>query len=72
MSETLRVLGDRIRQERKSQWTQEEFAAKSGIDRSYYGTIERGQQNISFLTLCKICAHLGCDVAKLTHDLPVD
>ncbi|MFA5190765.1 MAG: helix-turn-helix transcriptional regulator [Verrucomicrobiia bacterium] len=67
----LSVLGDRIRQRRKTRgWTQEEFADKAGIDRSYAGGIERGERNITFTVLCQLCAALDCDVAALTKGLP--
>jgi transcriptional regulator with XRE-family HTH domain len=52
-------------------WTQEEFAEKAGIDRSYAGGIERGERNVTFSILCQICAALHCDVASLTVGLPI-
>jgi transcriptional regulator with XRE-family HTH domain len=68
----LRVLGERVRQRRKTLgWTQEEFAEKAGIDRSYAGGIERGERNVTFSILCQICAALRCDVASLTTELPI-
>ncbi len=68
---TLRALGDRIREKRKSLgWTQEELADNAGIDRSYIGGVERGQRNVTFTILCRICSALGCDVAALTKDIP--
>lgn len=67
----LNALGDRIRQRRKTRgWTQEEFADKAGIDRSYAGGIERGERNITFTVLCQLCMALDCDVAALTKGLP--
>jgi transcriptional regulator with XRE-family HTH domain len=67
----LKELGKRIRQARKARgWTQEELAAKAHIDRSYAGGIERGERNVTFTTLCEICAALECDVAALTKGLP--
>lgn len=69
--QVLKILGQRIREKRKSlDWTQEDLAAEAGIDRSYVGGIERGRRNITFTKLCQICAALGCDVAALTSDLP--
>jgi len=67
----LKILGERIRDKRKScGWTQEEFANQAGIDRSYAGGIERGERNITFSILCQVCAALQCDVANLTKGLP--
>lgn len=67
----LEELGNRIREKRKAcGWTQEDLAAKAGIDRSYIGGVERGERNVTFTVLCEICAALGCDVATLTKGLP--
>lgn len=68
---TLKVLGRRIRDQRKTLgWTQEKLADEARLDRSYVGGIERGGRNITFTKLCQVCAALGCDVATLTRDLP--
>ena len=69
--DALKILGQRIRERRKSfGWTQEELADNAAIDRSYIGGVERGQRNITFSVLCQICTALGCDVAKITKHLP--
>jgi transcriptional regulator with XRE-family HTH domain len=68
---TLKTLGQRIRDRRKSlDWTQEELADKAEIDRSYIGGVERGERNLTFTVLCQICAALKCDVAELTKGIP--
>jgi len=67
----LKVLGQRIREMRKSKsLTQEDLAHESEIDRSYIGGVERGERNLSFDKLCQIAQALKCDVAALTKDLP--
>lgn len=67
----LDTLGQRIKERRKVLGlTQEELAARAEIDRSYIGGVERGERNVTFTTLCTICAALGCDVAALTLGLP--
>lgn len=67
----LKILGDRIRERRKSlDWTQEQLADNAGIDRSYIGGVERGQRNLTFTVLGQICGALGCDVATLTKGIP--
>jgi transcriptional regulator with XRE-family HTH domain len=38
---------------------QEAFAARAGLDRSYYGAIERGEFNITLDTISKVAAGLG-------------
>ncbi|MGD7052939.1 helix-turn-helix domain-containing protein [Sutcliffiella horikoshii] len=63
MSMFLQLVGSRIRDIRKGRgYTQEELADKIGIQNSYIGGIERGERNISLLTLEKIAN--GLDVAE--------
>ncbi|MBS5905143.1 MAG: helix-turn-helix transcriptional regulator [Acetobacteraceae bacterium] len=70
-TETLKTLGQRIRQKRKSlNWTQEYLADQAQIDRSYIGGVERGERNLTFTVLCQICTALSCDVAELTEGIP--
>jgi transcriptional regulator with XRE-family HTH domain len=70
-ADSLRILGERIREARKRrEWTQEDLAGESGLDRSYIGGVERGERNLSFAILAEICAALGCDIATLTRNLP--
>ena len=67
----LRNLGSRIRAQRKrTGLTQERLAFVAGVDRSYYGAVERGERNITFVVLCRICLVLQCDVASITAGLP--
>lgn len=44
---------------------QESFAAHAGLDRSYYGAIERGEFNVSLETMIEIASGLGVTVAEL-------
>lgn len=67
----LSELGGRIRAQRKRiGLTQEQLALVADVDRSYYGAIERGERNITFTVLCRLCTALRCDVALLTGGLP--
>lgn len=62
----LKALGQRIRGLRKERaLSQEEFADRAELDRSYIGQIERGERNLSFLNLYKIAAALEVSIAKL-------
>jgi transcriptional regulator with XRE-family HTH domain len=45
--------------------SQEELAHRSGIDRSYLGAIERGEQNCGLLHLAKIAAALDVTLVEL-------
>ncbi|QJE00479.1 helix-turn-helix transcriptional regulator [Massilia forsythiae] len=45
--------------------SQEELAHRSGIDRSYLGAIERGEQNSGLLHLVRIAEALGSTLGAL-------
>lgn len=53
----LEKIGNRIRFLRLNytNYSQDEFAAKLGLDRSYVSKVESGKQNITVETLIKIC-----------------
>jgi transcriptional regulator with XRE-family HTH domain len=64
------ALGRRIRQLReKKGWSQEDFAARSGLHRTFVGNIERGLKNTTILTLMMISKALGISVAELLRGL---
>ena len=70
-SKHLIELGNKIREERKKKGlSQERLAFDADVDRSYIGGIERGERNVSFLTLVKIAECLGCDISKFTKGIP--
>jgi len=59
----LKAIGARIRKLREAKGiSQEEAARLAGIDRSYYGRIERGLINVSAVFLLKIAQMLRCPV----------
>lgn len=67
----LHELGKRIRTQRKSIGiTQEELALLADMDRSYFGGVERGERNITFITLYRLCLALQCDITTLTIGTP--
>jgi transcriptional regulator with XRE-family HTH domain len=73
LKKSLKVLGERIRQARKTKGlSQEALALESNIDRSYIGGVERGQRNPSFKKLCLIAKTVGTDVGTLCRNLPVE
>ncbi len=62
----LAALGQQIRAVRRSRGlAQEEFAARAGLARSYYGGVERGERNVSALNLMRIAAALGVEAGEL-------
>jgi transcriptional regulator with XRE-family HTH domain len=46
-------------------YSQEAFAVHAGLDRSYYGAIERGEFNPTVDTIVKIAAGFGVRAAEL-------
>ncbi len=68
---SLITLGSRIRATRKSLGlTQEQLADEAGLDRSYMGGVERGERNISFLSLCRIAKALKVYISSLPDGIP--
>jgi transcriptional regulator with XRE-family HTH domain len=60
------ALGQQIRKVRRGRgFSQEDFAAEAGLDRSYYGSVERGERNVAALNLMRIAAALGVEVGEL-------
>jgi transcriptional regulator with XRE-family HTH domain len=60
------ALGRAIRAARREHgFAQEAFAGRAGIDRSYFGAIERGEFNVSLDTIVKIALGLDTSVEQL-------
>jgi len=59
-------IGEFIRRTRKVRGlSQELLAVDAGVDRSYMGGIERGEHNLTVMTLIRIAAALDCKVSVL-------
>jgi transcriptional regulator with XRE-family HTH domain len=66
----LRLLGERIREARKALGlSQEELALQADIDRSFMGQVERGQRNISVMTLLRMARVLEVNLGSLCEGL---
>lgn len=62
----LRALGDAIRAERKKfEVSQEDFAEMCDLHRTYIGQVERGEKNISFISILRIAEALGTKPSAL-------
>ncbi|HUT85928.1 MAG TPA: helix-turn-helix transcriptional regulator [Elusimicrobiales bacterium] len=56
----LKKIGKNIRVFRKQiNFSQEDLAFKASIDRSYVGSLERGEKNVSVLTLNRVAKALN-------------
>jgi transcriptional regulator with XRE-family HTH domain len=68
--ELLKALGQRIRELRSKQgYSQESFADHCGVHRTFMGTIERGESNLSFSNLVKVSQGLGITLSELLSGL---
>ena len=60
------VLADNVRTYRKSnRISQEELADRCNLHRTYVGSVERGERNVTLRTLETLAAALGVSVPKL-------
>ena len=63
-------LGNRIREQRqKIGLSQEKFALKIGMDRTYFASVEKGKRNISILNIKKIADGLDITLMELFKGL---
>lgn len=66
----LLIIGKNIRRLREETgFSQEGFAIHIDMGRSFYGRIERGEQNISILNLIKIAVALNVELTQLLPSL---
>jgi transcriptional regulator with XRE-family HTH domain len=66
----LRDLGFRIRERRQAlNWTQGDLASKCRLHRTFIGSVERGERNVSLLNLRLIAKVLRVSLAELLNGL---
>ena len=59
-------LGRAVRRLRQTQgYSQESFADKVGVHRTFMGAVERGEQNLSLDSIERIAVGLGVSVSRL-------
>ena len=59
-------LGERIRELREQRgMSQEGLGTKAKIHRTYIGSVERGEQNVSIINIERIARALGVSLAEL-------
>jgi len=64
----LRGLGREIRAMRVERGhTQQGFAAQAGLAWRYYGAVERGEHNITYVTLLRIAAALEVPAGEIVR-----
>jgi transcriptional regulator with XRE-family HTH domain len=66
----LRAFGVAVRRLRRERgWSQEEFADRAGVHRTYMGAIERGEQNLSLVSIGRVAAGLGISLSALMAEV---
>ncbi len=67
---TLVRLGKNLRAARTPKgWSQEELAHRCGVHRTYVGAVERGEYNVTILTLKKMAKALGMTMKDVVRGL---
>ena len=62
----LRKFGDKIKSLRLEKgWSQEELGNRAGLHRTYIGSIERYERNVSLLNVERIAKSLGVHIKDL-------
>ncbi len=62
----LKRFGSKVKKLRLERgWTQEELARRADLHRTYIGSIERHERNVSLVNLEKIANALGVDIKEL-------
>lgn len=62
----LKLLGDEVKRRRvASDLSQEDLASLSNLHRTYVGSIERGERNISLQNIVSIAVALKCKPSQL-------
>ena len=66
----LRALGQRLRELRQARgWTQDQLAEKCKLHRTFIGSVERGERNVSILNLRHIARVLRVSLNDLLANL---
>lgn len=67
------AFGQRIRTLRHAMgWSQEDLAERTGLDRTYISSVERGQRNISLNNIAALATALEVNFAELFEGLKPD
>lgn len=64
------VFGQRVRERRvQLGLSQEALAERSGLHRTYVGSLERGERNVALLNIVRLAAALDVDAGELLRGL---
>jgi transcriptional regulator with XRE-family HTH domain len=66
----LKKYGDNVRYHRKlSGFSQEELAERCGLHRTYIGSVERGERNITLINMIRIADALTIQLTELLQGI---
>ena len=69
----LQAFGAAVRKRRRELgWSQEEFADRCGLHRTYIGGIERGERNVSLKNIIVLAVALKLHPAELVRSIAVE
>ena len=51
--------------------SQEALAARAGLHRTYVGSVERGERNVSLMNILRLASALGCRGSDLLSNVEV-
>ena len=69
-TEYLKKFGRRVRELRQETGlSQEKFALKIGLDRTYFASVETGKRNVSLMNIKKIADGLSVSMATLFENV---
>ncbi|MHB8467989.1 MAG: helix-turn-helix domain-containing protein [Acidimicrobiales bacterium] len=64
------ILGRRVRARREEMGlSQEGLADLVGLHRTYIGSVERGERNVTLITIVRLAATLRVDPGELVHGI---
>jgi len=64
----LKQFGGRVKKLRvKNNWSQEELAKRAGLHRTYIGSIERSERNVSLINIERIAKALKVKISDLVE-----
>lgn len=70
MNTVLKAFGRKVREKRGEKGlSQEALADAAGLDRSYLGSVERGERNLALQNIVKIAAALDMTASDLLKDI---
>lgn len=62
----LKAFGEQVRRHRlQRRWSQEDLAEYTGLHRTYIGSLERGERNVSLINIALLAATLQVPLAQL-------